>query len=562
MDMFCRQCEQAAKGTGCSAKRGVCGKTPEAAALQDVLVRLLEGIGFWGDLAGPLGARESGLDRFVAEALFTTVTNVNFDSGSLLEWIRQAQGRRESVREAFLAAYRKAHRTEFKGPVPERAAWTPEADPEGLLKQAAGIWPAASSGTEDLVSLRELALYGIKGMAAYADHAAILGKTDPAVTACFYKTLRALAEEQSGIESWIALNMEIGKANYRCMEILDAAHTERFGTPEPTRVSLGIRRGPAILVSGHDLEDLEELLKQTQGKDVWIYTHGEMLPAHGYPKLKAYAHLAGNYGGAWQDQAREFDEFPGAVLMTTNCIQEPREAYRGRIFTTGLVAWPGVAHIAKKGGKKDFTPVIAAALKAGGFTEDRSGKSVQTGFGHGAVLGVAGKVVEAVKAGAVRRFFLIGGCDGAKTGRNYYTEFAENVPKDCVILTLACGKYRFYTLDFGDIGDIPRLLDIGQCNDAYSAVRIAVALAGAFGCGVNELPLSLILSWYEQKAVVILLTLLSLGIKGIRIGPSLPAFISPGVLKVLAENFDLKSTASAKEDLSACLATGKAAGAV
>jgi hydroxylamine reductase len=401
---------------------------------------------------------------------------------------------------------------------------------------------------EDVVGLQELVMYGLKGMAAYADHALILGHEDDDVYAFFHEALAKLASPMS-VDELVGLTLKTGEVNLKVMEILDAANTGTYGHPEPTSVRVTPVKGKCIVVSGHDLKDLEELLKQTEGKGINIYTHGEMLPCHGYPELKKYKHLVGNYGGAWQDQQKEFDEFPGAVLMTTNCIQKPRPSYMERIFTCGLVAWPGVEHIENR----DFTPVIEAALAAPGFTEDAPEHTILVGFGHNAVLGVAPEVIGAVKAGKLRHFFLIGGCDGAKSGRNYYTEFAESVPQDCAILTLACGKFRFNKLNFGDIGGIPRLLDCGQCNDAYSAIKIAVALAEAFETDVNGLPLSLILSWYEQKAVCILLTLLHLGIKNIRLGPTLPAFVTPAVLQVLVDNFNIMPTTTAEADLKAIL---------
>ena len=386
-------------------------------------------------------------------------------------------------------------------------------------------------------------------MAAYADHAQILGQEDDTVYSFIHETLNTLAQGNHTAEALLPLALKVGEVNLKVMEMLDRAHTSTYGDPEPTPVRITPVKGKAILVSGHDLKDLEELLKQTEGKGIHIYTHGEMLPAHGYPKLKKYKHLIGNYGGAWQDQRREFDEFPGAILMTTNCIQKPKGSYERRIFTCGEAGWPGVKHIEDR----DFTPVITAAQQAEGFTEDGEEKTILVGFGHNAVMGVADKVVEAVKAGRIKHFFLIGGCDGAKPGRNYFTELAEAVPDDCVILTLACGKYRFNKLDFGEIGGIPRLLDIGQCNDSYSAIQIAVALAKAFDCGVNDLPLSLVISWFEQKAVAILLTLLHLGITNIRLGPSLPAFVSPNILNVLVEKFEIKPIGAVQEDLAAML---------
>jgi len=401
----------------------------------------------------------------------------------------------------------------------------------------------------DILSLRELLVYGIKGVAAYTDHAAILGKTDDSVYAFIHEALAATLDKGLAADTYVDLVMKCGETNLKAMELLDHANTETYGHPVPTAVPLGTKQGKAILVSGHDLKDLETILKQTEGRGITVYTHGEMLPCHGYPELKKYSHLYGHYGTAWQNQAKEFAEFPGAIIMTTNCIQKPRDSYKDRIFTTGLVGWPDVAHI----GDKNFTPAIEKALSLPGFPEDRVGQTVMVGFARNAVMGVAEKVIEAVKNKAIRHFFLVGGCDGAKAGRNYYTELVEKVPEDCVVLTLACGKFRFFDKNLGDIGGIPRLLDIGQCNDAYSAVQIAIALAGAFECGVNDLPLSLILSWYEQKAVAILLTLLHLGIKNIRLGPSLPAFVSPGVLNVLVEKFNIMPISTPDEDLKAIL---------
>ena len=395
----------------------------------------------------------------------------------------------------------------------------------------------------------ELLIYGLKGTAAYADHAKILGKEDDGVYAFFHEGLNALTRENLTPDDLLPLVLKCGEVNLNVMGLLDAANTATYGNPEPTQVRVTPIPGKAILVSGHDLKDLEDILKQTEGKGINVYTHGEMLPCHAYPGLKKYKHLVGNYGGAWQDQHKEFDAFPGSIIMTTNCIQRPQKSYENRIFTTGLVGWPNVMHLANK----DFMPAIKAALSEPGFTSDEPEKNITVGFGHNAVMGVADKVIDAVKQGAIKHFFLVGGCDGAKPGRNYYTEFAEKVPDDCVILTLACGKYRFNKMEFGDIGGIPRLLDMGQCNDAYSAIQVAVALSKAFNCEVNDLPLSMILSWYEQKAVCILLSLLHLGIKNIRIGPSLPAFITPPVLNVLVEKFNLQPICTPEEDLKACL---------
>jgi hydroxylamine reductase len=538
--MFCFQCEQTAKGTGCT-KLGVCGKDGETADLQDVLTHLVKGIAVFAHRSG---ARDAEVDRFVVEALFSTVTNVNFDADRLEALIREAT----RVRARARGLSQVASGEPLSGP----AVFEPAADRAGLLAQAGelGIEERRRRLGEDRAGLVELALYGLKGAAAYVDHALVLGQSAPEVFAGFHAALDALTRELD-LGALTALCLHVGELNLKAMELLDAAHTGAYGHPEPTSVRVSAIRGKAILVSGHDLKDLAALLEQTAGQGVNVYTHGEMLPALAYPGLKKHPHLAGNYGGAWQDQQKEFEAFPGPVLMTTNCIQRPRESYKGRIFTTGLVAWPGVTHVTRD----DFGPVVKAALAAPGFAADEPEKRITIGFGRQAVLGVAGKVVEAVKAGQIKHFFLVGGCDGAKSGRNYYTEFAQSAPRDTVILTLACGKYRFNKLEFGDIGGIPRLLDIGQCNDAYSAIQIAAALAKAFGTDVNSLPLSLVLSWYEQKAVAILLSLLHLGIKNIRLGPSLPAFVTPAVLEVLTDKFGLKPITTPAADLEAILKT-------
>ena len=537
MSMFCRQCEQTAGGKGCTV-RGVCGKDETTAILQDVIIHALKGIAVYVEKAKIKSSDRKELDRFVIEALFTTVTNVNFDANVLQDIAFKAYELREKLKNIKVLK-----------DAPDIVNWEPADTLEGLIDQGRSVGIMADKNlNEDIRSLREILLYGLKGMAAYADHAFILGKKDDEVNSFFYKGLAALCDDSLGAEELIALNMEFGKVNLKCLETLDAAHTERFGNPTPTKVSLAIKKGPAIVVSGHDLLDLEQLLKQTEGKGINIYTHGEMLPAHGYPGLNKYSHLAGHFGGAWQDQQNDFDGVKAAILMTTNCIQKPKPSYEDRIFTTGLVRWPGVTHITDTNNEKDFSTVIDKALELGGL-DATEGKDILVGFAHNAVLGVADKVISAVKAGKIKHFFLVGGCDGAKPGRNYYTDLAQKVPKDSVILTLACGKFRFNTLEFGDIDGIPRLLDCGQCNDAYSAIKIAVALAGAFDCDVNELPLSIILSWYEQKAVCILLTLLSLGIKNMRLGPSLPAFVSSNVLNVLVDKFGIKPTTTPDVDL-------------
>ncbi len=552
MGMFCFQCEQTAGGKGCTM-RGVCGKDETTAKLQDLLVQAAKHISAYAQRAAKLGQRDPEIDRFVIEALFSTVTNVDFDPQRLGEILHRAA----QVRDRAKALYEKA--AAAGGQTPEvlpAAAWQPKVDMMSLAAQGEAVSVASRRAErgEDVAGLQELIIYGLKGAAAYADHAQVLGREDAAIYAKFHELLDFLNTEKPALDALLGRALETGELNLKVMELLDAANTGVYGHPEPTKVRVTPVKGQAILVSGHDLKDLDELLKQTAGKNINIYTHGEMLPCLAYPGLKKYPHLKGNYGGAWQDQQKEFEAFPGAVLMTTNCIQKPRETYLGRIFTTGLVAWPGVTHVAPRAdGTKDFSAVIAAAQAAPGFAEDGEEKFITIGFARNAVLSVAGAVVDAVKAGKIRHFFLIGGCDGAKPGRNYYTDFAQQVPADCVILTLACGKYRFNKLEFGDIGGIPRLLDVGQCNDAYSAIQIAVALAQAFGCGVNDLPLSLILSWYEQKAVAILLTLLFLGIKNIRLGPSLPAFISPAALQILVDKFGIGPTTTPEADLKAIL---------
>lgn len=550
--MFCFQCEQTSKGTGCT-DFAVCGKDEETAVLQDLLLHATKGVAQYAQRARRLGARDAAVDRFLLRGLFLTVTNVNFDAAAIERAIRDGATMRDRAKALYeQAAARKGVKAEaVRGP----ATWSPAPHREGLVSTGSVVSVLARRDAfgADISGLQELLTYGVKGMAAYADHAQLLGHEADAVYDFLAESLSYLAEGQPTVDALLGLCLKCGEMNLKVMELLDIAHTRTYGHPVPTPVRVEPVKGKCILVSGHDLKDLEMLLRQTEGKGINIYTHGEMLPAHGYPGLKKYPHLVGNYGGAWQDQKVEFAAFPGAILMTTNCIQEPQPGYLSRIFTTGHVGWPGVRHVSNE----DFTPVIEAALAAPGFAEDGPDKTILVGFGHNAVLSVADKVIEAVKAGAIKHFFLVGGCDGARTGRDYYTEFAERIPKDCVLLTLACGKYRFNKLDFGTIGGIPRLLDIGQCNDAYSAIKIAVALSQAFECGVNDLPLSLVLSWYEQKAVAVLLTLLHLGIRNIRLGPTLPAFVTPAVLQVLVEKFNLMPIKTAEADLESIL--GKAA---
>lgn len=540
--MFCNQCEQTAKGTGCTVQ-GVCGKQPDTAAIQDLIVYALRGLSLVALAAREKGVIKPETDRLMVKALFSTLTNVNFDNTPLMALLSDVVSARDAL----------AREAGYTGTAPV-AKFVPGANLEALVGQAPAATTAALDANADIASLEQILLYGLKGVAAYTDHAAILGQEDPALYASIYEGLAAGFDGKArDLGAWVAAVMACGHANIRAMELLDAGNTGAYGHPKPTEVPLGPVAGKAVLVSGHDLKDLHDLLVQTEGKGVNIYTHGEMLPCHGYPGLKKFSHLKGHFGTAWQNQHKEFVDFPGAILFTTNCIQRPAASYMDNVFTTGLVGWPGVKHV-KNG---DFGAVIKHALSLPGFTEEdaQSGnpKKVLVGFGRDAVLGVAPAVIEAVKAGAIRHFFLVGGCDGAKPGRNYYTEFVEKAPADTVILTLACGKFRFFDKDLGTIGGIPRLLDVGQCNDAFSAVKIAMALADAFKCSINELPLSLILSWYEQKAVAILLSLLALGVKNIHLGPSLPAFITPNVLQVLVDNFGIRPISTPDEDLKAIL---------
>ncbi|MBW2070636.1 MAG: hydroxylamine reductase [Deltaproteobacteria bacterium] len=541
--MFCYQCEQTAKGEGCT-KIGVCGKQPEVAALQDLLTYAVIGLSQYAVEGRKVGVNDRDVNVFACETTFATLTNVDFDPERFVKWINEAVEKREQLKDKVRAAGGKVDLPE--GP----ATFKPESTFEGLVRQgeAVGIktYPSTSP---DILSLKHTLLFGLRGVCAYLDHAQILGQEDDTAYAFVHEGLAALFRNDLSLDDWVGLVLKCGEINLKAMELLDAGNTGVYGHPVPTKVPLGHKAGKAILVSGHDLKDLEEVLKQSQGKGIYVYTHGEMLPCHGYPELKKYPHFYGHYGTAWQNQAKEFANFPGTILMTTNCIQKPKETYKDNIFTCGLVGWPGVTHIADR----NFQPVIDRALALPGFQEDSNGKEVMVGFARNAVLGVADKVIEAVKGKAIRHFFLVAGCDGAKPGRNYYTQFVEQVPEDCIVLTLACGKFRFFDKDLGDIGGIPRLLDIGQCNDAYSAIQIAVALAKAFNVEVNDLPLSMILSWYEQKAVAILLTLFHLGIKGIRLGPSLPAFVSANVLDVLVKNFDIKPITTPEEDLKAIL---------
>jgi hydroxylamine reductase len=541
--MFCYQCEQTAKGQGCE-KIGVCGKTPKVAALQDLLVHALKGLSLVAVAARRDGINDEAVNRFTVQALFSTLTNVDFDPERFEPMIRQCAELRDRIIRKAKAA---GGDIDLSG---SAARFQPGATLDAMVAQAAAVGIKSNPDLdEDVRALRELLIYGAKGVAAYADHAWILGKTDDRIHAFLHEALAAATDDSLTVDDYLGLVLKCGEINLLTMKLLDAANTGAYGHPTPTKVPLGHKKGKAILVSGHDLKDLESILKQTQGKGINVYTHGEMLPCHGYPELKKYPHFYGHYGTAWQNQTKEFAAFPGAILMTTNCIQKPKDSYKDNIFTTGLVGWPGVPHVEGD----DYAAVIEKALDMPGFAEDEAQKDVMVGFGRNAVMSVAGQVIEAVKSEQIRHFFLVGGCDGAKPGRSYYTDFVEQVPDDCVVLTLACGKFRFFDKDLGDIGGIPRLLDVGQCNDAYSAIQIASALAEAFECGVNDLPLSMILSWYEQKAVAILLSLLYLGIKDIRLGPSLPAFVTPNVLNVLVEKFNIMPVSAPAEDLQAIL---------
>ena len=544
MAMFCNQCEQTARGEGCTVI-GVCGKKEDVAALQDLLVNACRGISLVAVDAEELRVDTAVEGAFVADALFTTLTNVDFDPASVAFMVDKAITLRDALKARLALAGGSADYLSLL------ATFEPAKNVEGKVAQGKEIGsPWDIDRDDDIQSLQETTLYGLKGVGAYESHARTLGHTDLAIYSFLFKALVALSDTSLELADWVALAMECGTVNLRAMEILDEANTGTYGQPVPTKVPLGHKAGKAILVSGHDLADMDAILKATDGTGVTVYTHGEMLPTHAYPELKKHPQFYGHFGTAWQNQHKEFADFPGAVLMTTNCLMPPKDSYKERVFTSGPVHFPGLPHIERT----DFSAVVAKALSMDGFAEDTENGEVMVGFGHNTVLSVAPTVIEAVKSGAIKHFFLVGGCDGAKPGRNYYTEFVEQTPADTIVLTLACGKFRFFDMQLGEIGGLPRLMDVGQCNDAYSAIKIALALADAFEVGVNELPLSIILSWYEQKAVAVLLTLLSLGITDMRLGPTLPAFISPNVLKVLVENFNIKPIGeSAAADLAEIL---------
>ncbi|MCC3866872.1 hydroxylamine reductase [Terrisporobacter mayombei] len=543
--MFCYQCEQTVGGKGCT-KIGVCGKTPEVANLQDLLIYQIKGISCYAKEIVEKGENvDKNIVSFIENSLFTTLTNVNFDAEVHVKMLKESQKIKESLRKKI---------GKIKNDT-EHATYNLSETKAEMLKDSkkAGIMYNGELDP-DIRSLRQTIVYGLKGISAYGHQARELGYFDDEVDNFYVRALEATTDDNLSVEDLIRWTMRTGEMSVAVMKKLDEANTKTYKNPEPNKVNVHLKKGPFIVVSGHDLWDLQMLLEQTEGKGINIYTHGEMIPCHGYPELKKYDHLVGNFGGAWQDQQKEFDNIPGCVLMTTNCLMKPRESYKDRIFTTSVVGWDGVQYIGVgKDGKKDFSLIIEKALELGGYEEDQEPHEILVGFGHHATLSHAETIVNAVKDGKIRHFFLIGGCDGARPGRNYYTEFAEKVPEDCVILTLACGKYRFNKLDFGEVAGLPRLLDVGQCNDAYSAVRIATALADAFETDVNGLPLSLIISWYEQKAVADLLALLSLGIKGIYLGPTLPAFLSPNVLQYLVDTFDLRTISTPDDDLKSCL---------
>ncbi len=542
--MFCYQCEQTVGGKGCT-KRGVCGKTPEIANLQDLLIYQLKGISCYAKkIIDKGGDIDQEVVKFVENGLFTTLTNVNFDPEVHINLLKKSQKIKEKLR-----------KTAPKGEYPEHATYNLSESKDEMLKDAikAGIM-YDDSLDQDIRSLRSTILYGLKGIAAYGHQARFINFVDKEVDNFYFKALEATTNDKLSLEELIELTMKTGNIAIAVMKLLDYANTNKYKNPTPHKVNVTLKKGPFIIVSGHDLRDLEMLLEQSEGKGINIYTHGEMLPAHGYDGLKKYKHLVGNFGSAWQNQQKEFDDIPGCILMTTNCLMQPRESYKDRIYSTSVVGWEGIKHIkADEYGNKDFSEIINKALELGGYDKDEEDKEILVGFGHQATLSNAEKIVSAVNDGKIKHFFVIGGCDGARAGRSYYTDFAKLVPKDCIILTLACGKYRFNKLEFGEVAGLPRLLDIGQCNDLYSAVKIATALADAFDTNVNSLPLSIILSWYEQKAVADLLALLALGIRGIYLGPSLPAFLSPNVLQYLVDNFDIKPISTPDEDLKSCL---------
>ncbi len=547
--MFCEQCEQTASGNGCH-QWGACGKSPEVNAVQDLLVHCLRGMASVALKARELGIATHAVDVFICEALFATMTNVNFEVKRFRKYIERAINLRETLKAEVKTSQNDIVWSELASYQPD---WNESLVEQGLQTSLELI---EKSGSDvDIFSLKLTVLYGVKGLASYTFHAYELGQEDDKVYLFIAEALAALEQANLTLEDWIQLALKVGEMNLRAMELLDAGHTTTYGHPTPTVVPLNPRPGKAILVSGHDIKQLEALLKQTENQDITVYTHGELLPAHGYPLLKQnYPHLYGHYGTAWQNQTKDFAKFPGAIIVTTNCLMPPHETYDEKLFTVGPVGYTGLSYLPHQAaGIPDYTPVIQKALELPGFTAEEPPREVNVGFGRNAVLNVADQVIEAVKQGKIRHFFLVGGCDGAKPDRNYYTEFVEKVPEDCVVLTLACGKFRFFDKQLGEIGNLPRLMDIGQCNDAYSAIQIALELAKAFEIDVNYLPLSMILSWYEQKAVAVLLTLLYLGIKNIRLGPTLPAFISPNVFKFLSENYNLQAIKTPDEDLAACL---------
>lgn len=552
--MFCIQCEQTIQtpvGKGCSYTQGMCGKTAEVSDLQDVLVYSLQGVSFWADLGRTVNVIDTEIDEWAPKAFFSTLTNVNFDPARVIEFAQQSNAFKKRLEEKVRAA---ALVTNFEIPVLSPAAqFDLPSDEKAIIELApqAAVNRGHESEHEDVIGLRLLCLYGLKGAAAYLEHARVLSQTDTEVFGEYHKIMAWLGTDPTDLKALLDMSMKIGLVNYRIMEMLDKGETDTFGHPEPSQVNVKTTKGKAILVSGHDLHDLEKILQQTEGKGINVYTNGEMLPGHSYPELKKYSHLVGNYGSAWQNQQKEFANFPGAIVMTSNCLLNPNVGqYADRLFTRSIVGWPGVAHLEGD----DFSAVIDCALAQEGFKHDEIEQMITVGFGRNALMAAAPAVVEQVKEGNISHFFLVGGCDGDKAERSYYTDFTAQAPQDSVILTLACGKFRFNKGEFGDINGIPRLLDVGQCNDAYSAIQLAIALSKEFDCDINELPLTLVLSWFEQKAIVILLTLFALGLKGIYTGPTAPAFLTDNLLAIMQEEFDMRSIGNVEDDLKSILA--------
>ncbi len=555
MSMFCHQCQETMKNTGCSMARGVCGKENHTSNIQDLFIWTLKGISFYGKRAFELGHYDEKTGLFVIKGLFATITNANFDDRDFIRWIKESVELRETMKSKFMTLYKEKTSSDFNGKIPEAALWKPENDNEIKVKAESGKGGWLEIENEDIRSLRAIVLYGLKGIAAYSEHAYMLGKHSKEIFAFVMEALDAIIDDTKTGDDLVALAMKTGKFGVDTMALLDAANTEAYGHPEITKVNIGVRNNPGILISGHDLHDLHDLLEQTKGTGIDVYTHSEMLPAHYYPFFKKYDNLAGNYGGSWWHQDKEFDSFNGAILLTSNCLVPPKESYKNRVFTTGIVGFEGLSHIPDRvhGKMKDFSQIIEMAKKCAAPKELETGEIIG-GFAHNQVLALADKIVDAVKSGAIKRFVVMAGCDARHPSRQYFTDVAKALPKDTVILTAGCAKYRYNKLNLGDIGGIPRVLDAGQCNDSYSLAVVALKLKEVFGLDdINKLPISFDIGWYEQKAVLVLLALLYLGVKGIRIGPTLPGFLSPNVAKVLVENFNLKQTGLVEEDIQAMM---------